>query len=598
MAALNPPQFPFPPIRYSPIQEAFRGALDVGMSELFQLPFQKMAMKRELSKYAQEQGIERATEINYMPAHALATRQSEINTGQVVPGSTLDPDTRANLTRAGAAPKYSFGGEDYYAPDALTGAKKYGLPVAQNVQSYIDDARKRMGLPKLTQPVTEGTLNEIATSMGMEIPAAQYQRETTQFEELRVDELIKQASTPGPEFLDFAQKVAFEQDPQHPGHLTRDYHDVFVYSKMPQYMQLLQNPLLKRPENAVFRKQIEQDLARAMELAPKVRYPDTYFPTKDDVDRTLATVRQASPAASMTSEAAIMARLAVKWGILKDPDTGRFVGVHGNVDDMGRAITALQHNPPLLEAMVYATKYGTMENMQWGGRIGHPYPTNKLTRDILEYQVFPAMGGGATAIPGIHDPNSPNYNPAAGAAPGPQYGEGGEGPAANVRTPTTVTGGGTSLVIPAGPGQVLGTAPSAGTAAVNQVGMSEGGQSLYNGIFTKTKADPTAFAAMRATMDSVFYGPPEHTLQILKSMAVDASLPLSQDDRNKLLLSVHQIEAAPAAKRPSLIAMLKYMVIAHSVQAREDALSQSLTVKPEATATKERPKPKEEKKQE
>jgi hypothetical protein len=589
MAPLNPPQFSFPPIRYSPIQEAFRGALDIGMSELFQLPFQKLAMKRELSKYAQEQGIERATEVNFMPAKALATRQSEINTGQVIDEETLDPETRSNLQRAGAAPKYSFSGKNYYAPDALIAAKKYGLPVAPNVQSYIDDARKRMGLyDQVGKPVTEGQLPEVATTMGLEKEAADYQLKKTQFEELRVDDLINKLSTPGPEFLEFAQKYAFEQDPEHPGHLTRDFRDSFVVSKMSQYMEALHNPVLLRSENAAYRKQIQEDLNRATQLLPRLRPMSSYIPDRDDIQKRIAAAQSASPSSALTSEVGILARLAAKWGILKDAQ-GKYVPIRGNEFDMVRGITAIQSDPDLLQAMVYATAYGSLGNMQQGGRVGGPYPTNKKVQDYLRYQVFPAMGGTGGVDPlGIHDPSSPNYDPAASTRETP-YGGGGEGPAANEVKPSTPTSGAKPLLVPAGPQQVLGGKPAAGAAPLSQIGMSEGGRALYNGIFTKVKGDPQSFAHIRATMDSIFQGPPSQVLETIKALGRDASLPLSPDDRNQLLLAVYAIERAPAAKRATMISALKYQLISHSVQAREDALGAAMTVKPEATGTGEKP---------
>ena len=593
MAALNPPQFTFPPIRYSPIQEAFRGALDIGMSELFQLPFQKLAQKRELQKYAQERGIEAATEINYAPAKALATRQAEINTGQVIPESSLDAETRANLVRAGAAPKYAMGTESYYAPESLTQARRYSLPVQPAIQTYLDDARRRMNLPGVGTPVTEGQLPELATAMGVELPVAQYQKQSQQFEELRVDQLIQSLSTPGPEFLDFSQRIAFEQDPTHPGHLTRNFEDIFKYSKMPQYMQALRNPVLQRPENAAYRKQIESDLARAQQLAPLVRYPSAFFPTKEDMDRRLGGVRSASPSAAITSDVAILARIAAENGWLEDPSRpGKRIAIVGNANDMSRAITALQHNSVLLEAMVYATAYGTNDNMQWGGRLGNPFPTNKMVRDLLQNQIFPTLERGANLPGGFQNvPGRPGYSPS--AAPG----EAGEGPAANQFTPATPGQKSSALLVPAGQAEVLNQGkPSAGTAAVNQVGMSEGARALYQAVHDKARANPQAFAETRAVIDSLSSGPPEHVISQLKQLASDTTFVLDPDGRNKLILAVHNIERMPPAKRAAYLAQLRWMLIQMSVQGREDALGAltNPTAAAEATGTK---KP-EEKKQE
>jgi len=586
MAPLQPPQFSFPPIRYSPIQEAFRGALDVGMSELFQLPFQKMAQKRELQKYSQEQDIQRESELKFTGPMALAKQRSEIQTGQVVPGSSLDAETRSNLARAGAAAKYSLNGEDYYTPEALTGAKRYGLPVAKDIQGYIDDARKRMGFKGQSAPVTEGELPEVASAMGLEMPIREMQQREAQFEELRVDQRIQQLNTPGPEFMELANKIAFAQDPKNPGHLTRNFQDIFTFSKLPQYLGMLRDPIFQRPENAALRKDVEEKMQRALALAPQVRYATSFFPSTEDFNRSMQSMRTASPSEAITSEVAIAARLAARWNLLQTPD-GKYVTFHGNDLDMAKAISALQSNDPLLQAMKYAMSYGSPDNMEWGGRNGAPYPTSQLVKDYLKTRVFPAMRGqSAGGIPGATDPSSPNYNPAGDIFVGPQYNEGGEGPAANQRTPPTPTSGSKNLIIPAGPAEVMGAkgAPSRGTAPVNQVGMSNGGRALYQAIHDKVKANPTSFAESRMIIDSLSTGSTDHVISQLKKLASDTTFMLDPNSRNELLLAVHAIEGAPQGQRPTLINMLRFQLIQMATAGREDALGAALGNVPAAAA--------------
>src|SRR6266404_726032 len=125
MAQLPPISFQYPPIRYSPIQEAFRGALDASLAQAFLQPFEKRASERSLK----EREAFSQFEISEMPERARQTTLADINTGRV--SQVTDPKDLDLFQRAGVAPKYrNFGGTattpgtDYFASEDIAKAKQ------------------------------------------------------------------------------------------------------------------------------------------------------------------------------------------------------------------------------------------------------------------------------------------------------------------------------------------------------------------------------------------------------------------------------------------------------------------------------------------
>src|SRR6267142_2128276 len=143
MAQLPPINFQYPPVRYSPIQEAFRGALDAALAQAFLQPFEKKASERSLK----EREAFSQFEIGEIPERARQTTLADINTGRV--SEITDPNDLNLFKQAGIAPKYhNFGGDathpgkDYFATEDIAHGHQ---PASPSSMAFVDQLRQRAG---------------------------------------------------------------------------------------------------------------------------------------------------------------------------------------------------------------------------------------------------------------------------------------------------------------------------------------------------------------------------------------------------------------------------------------------------------------------
>jgi len=546
--APSPP--PYPPIRYSPIQEAFRGALDVGLSELFRLPFEKAAARREQEKTLSIYGGERQIDIANIPRQALADVQSKVKTGVYVPEEQIDPTTRSFFPHANVAPAAEIGGKKYYSQEALGNARHYAQPVLPGMQNYIDDVRKRLGVEDRS-PVLTGELPQIAQGLGIQKEAAQYQQGVVQFEEMRTDDLIRSLQLPPPGFEDMVQHMAF-RDPQ-TGQISRNVTKLFYALNVPRYISALQNPALAR--DPASKLMIEGFLKEGQEMLPRLVPTTTYFPTREEVQANLSEVLKASPSESLTGMAGRLAIVAGRMHLLTDPATGNLI-VPTGPQDMVKAITALKSDTQLAEAMIYWEAYGSMDklkNAQNGG-LG-AVPTNVQTWKYLRQAFARGDPWAQPADSGLRQPIDT-----------------GEGPAAAEYQPPTATTPGKTSLTPVGTETVLGSKqPTAAVPPVQFVG-TNAERAVYNHVFIRMKTDPTSFRAMSDSLEGAFRGAPSDILNYFRKLSSDQTVNMSPTERKELTDGLAALEALPPQQQKRWLEELKWKARSVALQGREDAL--------------------------
>lgn len=573
--ALQPYPFSYPPIRYSPIQQAFRSAIEAGAVAAFQLPFEKWKAQFE-AKYAGQRAQAEAygTEVG--------TQKADIDTGRVV---TLSPETESKAYTAGMAPTYTnVSGKNYWDPKAVNEALQ---PISPVQKTFIQDISGRLGIPAAD---TQGLqynwqahqLSELYPGMGEAARIGETRRE---FDVNRQDDVVRQLTTPGPELAAAFTTVA-ARDPQS-GQLRRlTFDEALALSKEGQYESYLQLPYVRNnPTLYRFVQQQAQKVADLRKAGVVFNFDKNVGIAPQQFAEEVQGLISAPASSSLASHTGILAQAAASYGLLMDA-RGKPVPWRGG-PDAASAIDSFKGNRNLVEAMLYSELYPNPQALQQAQALGQSVPANTYVRGYLQemwrqnaarkgdtnptsWQLdnsalpvgfAPAAAPTATAVP--YTPNPANS----------LIGQNGQlrpGVAAN--TPGAVGGNSTP-----------GGAPEIAAPPVEFSG-TDNQRLVYNWMYSRLKTNPSAWSTDSSAMAGLFGGSYEDFLNRYRQLGNDQGLQATSEERTALMNRISELEKVPAAARDTLLIRMRYDAMWAMAAARDAALGEFMSGAPAAEA--------------
>jgi hypothetical protein len=572
MAALQPTPFSFPPIRYSPIQEAFRGALDVAMTNLFSQPFLKKAQEREIQTFGKEQAIREELELQFMPQRARAQVQSEIDTGQVIPQDQIGVSDDI-LKRAGVAPKYNVGGKGYYAPQDVARAKQWGLPLPKPMTDWITGLANRTGVKLETKDLTVGNFPQLSQELGVGIQAADLAERQKEYTLTKEQLELQGLMTPG-EGVDNIMKSRnyMLQDPvtgKTTGHSrVLSAAEATLVSQIPKFQAALQMPPTQRSPGLT--QWLKESLAKAQEIESHLGFTAQFGVDRATANEEVGKIANGKQSIAENQDLARLTANAVRLKMLFNPQTQMLV--RGKPDLPLSGISAhemamMQSDRDLIEAMYALEKYPTKDLLDDAARNGLWIPISGRARRLL----FEAYDRKAKGIGSRTEGSAFNQGGALDFSNTPKANVFG----ANSPEEASALAGATVPpyeVNPAVTGQVAPNIDFQGTDMQ---------RAIYQTVYSKLKADTLAWPVVQSIAQTAFRGGTDSTLNYLRAVALDPNTGVSQAMRQAAIAHIDSIESLPKAKRDSAVTRLQLNFMSSAAAARESALNIPTSILPE-----------------
>lgn len=520
MAQIPPLSFQFPPIRYSPIQEAFRGALDTAFAQFVSQPFEEMASRRAERK---QEAFE-LFNIREAPEKAKALAAGEIQTGRV--STVTDPSDVRLLRDAGIAPKYkNFNntGIDYFDPADIARAHQPANPA---LVGMIETARKSAGFPAWSSPPQyEWQAEQLAKEAGVYESYAQMAQQQHQFDSLQEERTLTTLISP-PDALAMQQQWAIK-DPKTGRPTLLSANDSAVLAAGPGLQALAVMPFAQKGR---VHDLIQRYATRLAELRPGA--PDSPLVAKswlginrEDAMKLKATLASSTPSEGQAGELQAYAALASQFHLLRKADGSLFLP---RQDNPGYASVetqvAFHQNQDVQEATIAWNQYRTRDMFNAAKSVGLWVPINPNVLKMLDDMWTAAPGGvapGTRLGTGAPLPGTPNAGWQAGWV-----------------TPDS------AKKVAAAQAQLTPTV--AGQAAPNvEFKGTDVQRAVFQNGYARMTADPGWYGRVTAQMDSLIRAPMAQQVDMIRGWTTSPALKLDAATRSGALAVFAHLDSLP-----------------------------------------------------